>query len=118
MELPAALTFSDKCMTHGAAERFDAVRTGKVDPFCAADTDTWSRREAVDFSFPVFPGGIGALLRKDAPDRLSEVLNQKPPSSPTWRASPGQLLQTPTFTFIKGTTAQSLLTGKLHDVNL
>ena len=102
----------------GAADRFDAVRTGKVDAFCAADTDTWSRREAVDFSFPVFPGGIGALLRKDAPDRLSEVLNQKPPSSPTWRASAGQLLQTQTFTFIKGTTAEPWLAGKLHEFKL
>src|SRR6266576_3740124 len=99
----------------GAADRFAAVRTGKVDAFCGADTDTWSRREEVAFSLPVFPGGIGALLRKDAPDRLTEVLNQKPPSSPTWRASAGQLLQTQTFAVIKGTTAESWLGGRLTE---
>ncbi|HWC74895.1 MAG TPA: transporter substrate-binding domain-containing protein, partial [Gemmatimonadales bacterium] len=62
--------------------------------------------------------GIGALLRKDAPDRLSEVLDQKPPSSPTWRASAGQLLTTQTFTVIKGTTAETWLGGKLNEFKL
>ena len=62
------------------------LQQGKVDMFCGADTETLTRRQQVAFSLPVFPGGIGALLRKDAPDRLSEILNQKPQSSPTWRA--------------------------------
>jgi ABC-type amino acid transport substrate-binding protein len=101
-----------------ANDRFSAVKDGKVDAFCGADTETLSRREQVAFSIPVFPGGIGALLRKDAPDRLSEVLNQKPSSSPTWRASAGQLLQTQTFTVIKGTTAEPWLNGKLKDFKL
>lgn len=102
----------------GAADRFTAISTGKVDAFCGADTDTWSRREEVGFSLPVFPGGIGALLRKDAPERLAEVLNQKPPSSPTWRASAGQLLQTQTLSFIKGTTAEPWLQGKVKEFTL
>lgn len=102
----------------GPAERFTAVSTGKVDAFCGADTDTWSRRQEVAFSIPVFPGGIGALLRKDAPDRLSEILNQKPPSSPQWRASAGQLIQTQTFAVIGGTTAQTWLGGKLNEFRL
>jgi putrescine:ornithine antiporter len=102
----------------GPADRFTAVSTGKVDAFCGADTDTWSRRQEVAFSIPVFPGGIGALLRKDAPERLSEILNQKPPSNPTWRASAGQLIQTQTFAVIGGTTAQTWLGGKLNDFKL
>ena len=102
----------------GPADRFTAVSTGKVDAFCGADTDTWSRRAEVAFSIPVFPGGIGALLRKDAPDRLSEILNQKPPSNPTWRASAGQLIQTQTFAVIGGTTAQTWLGGKLNEFKL
>jgi putrescine:ornithine antiporter len=101
-----------------ADDRFSAVQDGKVDVFCGADTETLARRQLVSFSLPVFPGGIGALLRKDAPDRLSEVLNQKPPSSPTWRASAGQLLQTQTFSVIKGTTAQTWLGGKLKEYKL
>jgi len=102
----------------GAADRFTAVGTGKIDVFCGADSDTWSRREQVAFSLAVFPGGIGALLRKDAPERLTEVLNQKPPSSPTWRASAGQLLQTQTFTVITGTTAEPWLSGKINEFKL
>jgi len=102
----------------GSADRFTAVSTGKIDAFCGADSDTWSRREAVAFSLPVFPGGIGALLRKDAPERLSEVLNQRPPASPTWRASAGQLLQTQTFAVIQGTTAQTWLGAKVNEFKL
>ena len=102
----------------GPADRFTAVSTGKVDAFCGADTDTWSRRAEVAFSIPVFPGGIGALLRKDAPERLSEILNQKPPSNPQWRASAGQLIQTQTFAVIGGTTAQTWLSGKLNEFKL
>jgi putrescine:ornithine antiporter len=95
-----------------------AVSSGRIDTFCGADTETFGRRDDVAFSFPVYPGGIGALLRKDAPTRLSEVLNQKPPSSPTWRASAGQLLTTQTFTVIKGTTAEPWLSGKLTEFKL
>ena len=102
----------------GAADRFTAVGTGKIEAFCGADSDTWSRREHVGFSVAVFPGGIGALLRQDAPERLSEVLNQRPPSNPTWRASAGQLLQTQTFTVITGTTAEPWLSGKLNEFKL
>jgi ABC-type amino acid transport substrate-binding protein len=102
----------------GGAERFTAVGTGKVDAFCGADSDTWSRRAEVAFSLPVFPGGIGALLRKDAPERLTEILNQRPPSSPTWRASAGQLLQTQTFAVIQGTTAQTWLGAKVNEFKL
>lgn len=102
----------------GPADRFTAVSTGKVDAFCGADTDTWSRRAEVAFSLPVFPGGIGALLRKDAPERLSEILNQKPPSNPTWRASAGQLIQTQTFAVIQGTTSETWLAGKLNEFRL
>lgn len=102
----------------GAADRFTAVSTGKVEAFCGADSDTWGRRAEVAFSLPVFPGGVGALLRKDAPERLSEVLNQKPPSNPTWRASAGQLLQTQTFAVITGTTSETWLGGKLNEFKL
>ena len=101
-----------------SADRFTAVGTGKIEAFCGADSDTWARRADVAFSLPVFPGGVGALLRKDAPERLTEILNQKPPSNPTWRASAGQLLQTQTFAVIKGSTAETWLGGKLTEFKL
>ena len=114
----ALATLNVEWVAVGAADRFTAVSTGKIEAFCGADSDTWARRAEVAFSLPVFPGGIGALLRTDAPERLSEVLNQKPQSSPTWRASAGQLLQTQTFAVIKGTTSETWLGGKLNEFKL
>ena len=111
-------TLNTEWVPTGANDRFSAVQQGKVDLFCGADTETLTRRQSVSFSLGVFPGGIGALLRKDAPERLVEILNQKPPSSPTWRASAGQLLQTQTFTFIKGSTAETWLGGKTREFKL
>ncbi|HSE65581.1 MAG TPA: amino acid ABC transporter substrate-binding protein [Gemmatimonadales bacterium] len=100
------------------ADRFKAVKEGQVDLLCGADTETLSRRQDVDFSIPIFPGGIGALLRTDAPARLREILNNRPPSNPTWRASAGQLLQTQTFAVVSGTTSESWLSGKLNEFKL
>ena len=89
-----------------------------MDLLCGADTETLSRRQDVDFSIPVFPGGIGALLRTDAPARLREILNGRPQSSPTWRASAGALLQAQKFAVVSGTTSESWLNGKLKEFNL
>jgi len=99
-------------------DRFVAVQMGHVDMMCGADTETLTRREAVDFSIPIFPGGIGAVLRKDAPERLTDALNGTHRTEPTWRASAGQLLQTQTFCVINGTTTETWLAGKLSEFNL
>lgn len=100
------------------ADRFTAVQQGQVDLLCGAETVTLARRQDVAFSLPIFPGGIGALLRKDAPARLREVLAGRPPSNPVWRGSAGQLLQTQTFAVVTGTTAEPWLAGKLSEFKL
>jgi putrescine:ornithine antiporter len=100
------------------ADRFNAVKEGRVDLLCGADTETLSRRHDVDFSIPIFPGGIGALLRTDAPTRLREILTGRPQSSPTWRASAGALIQAQKFAVVSGTTSESWLHGKLKEFNL
>ncbi len=102
----------------GLDDRFAAVQQGTVDMLCGADTETLTRRELVSFSIPVFPGGIGALLRADAPPRLWEILAQKPRANPSWRASAGALLQEQTFSVITGTTADTWLAGKLTEFKL
>ena len=55
-------------------DQFKAVQESKVDLLCGA-ADTLASRKDVDFSIPIFPGGIGALLRADAPVGLKEVLS-------------------------------------------
>lgn len=58
---------------------FDAVRSGKVDLLCGATTISLGRREAVDFSQPIFLTGASALLRKDSPEYLQILFLEKRP---------------------------------------
>lgn len=101
------------------AERFNAVRQRQIDLLCGAASETLARRVDVSFSIPIFPDGIGALLRSDASDRLREALmGQKPSYGPQWRASAYQLLQTQTFAVVTGTTAEPWLAGKASEFQL
>lgn len=99
-------------------DRFAAVARGKVDLLCASDTVTLERRKQVSFSIPVFPSGIAAMLRADAPRALQDVLANRPPSGPIWRASPAQILEDKTFSAVKGTTGETWLSGRINDFQL
>jgi polar amino acid transport system substrate-binding protein len=78
---------------------------------CGATSETLARREIVSFSLPIFPGGIGALLRVSAPRALQEVLTHgRPGDRPIWRGSPAlTVLQQMTFSTVAGTTAEAWL---------
>ena len=90
-------------------DRFAAVKEGRVDLLCAEATATLARRRDVAFSIPIFPSGIGALLRADAPTRLREILSGREPQyRPPWRASLAQILEKRTLSAVAGTTAESL----------
>jgi putrescine:ornithine antiporter len=99
-------------------DRFSAVQQGRIDLLCGAESETLARRADVSFSIPIFPGGIGALLRSDASARLKEVLSGRPSTRPNWRAQAGQLLQVQKFSVIAGTTAEPWLAGKLKEFKL
>ena len=96
--------------------RFTDVADGKVDIGCGADSETLARRKEVAFSLPVFPGGIGALMRADAPRGLRETLMGAKPEQarPLWRAAPAQVLNAQTFTAVKGTTTEHWLAGRMN----
>ena len=100
------------------ADRFTALQQAKVDLLCGAESETLERRRDAAFSIPIFPGGIGALLRTDASAKLKDVLSGRRSTEPNWRASAGQLVQAQTFTVIPGTTAESWLSGKLSEFQL
>lgn len=102
-----------------ARDRFEAVRQGSVDILCAADTVTLDRRKTIAFSIPIFPGGVGVLLRTDAPARLKNVLSGRgQPFSPTWRASASELLQFKSFAAVNGSTADTWLHQRIKDLNV
>ena len=102
-----------------AADRFAAIQQGRVDMLCGADSETLARRVEVSFSIPIFPGGIGALLRTDASARLKDALSgKKLAAQPNWRANAAQALQSQRFAAVSGTTAETWLRTKLAEFQL
>jgi len=102
-----------------AQERFRAAQQGAIDLLCGADTITLDRRTQVAFSIPTFPGGIGAVLRADAPFALRDVLAGKHQSfRPIWRANASQVLQAKAFAAVSATTAEAWLTERIADLKV
>ena len=99
--------------------RFTAVQQGQIDVFCGPDAITLGARREVAFSIPVFPAGVGALLRADAPARLREVLSGHPPApAPVWRANATQALQARDFAVVAGTPTEQWLAGRMKDLDV
>jgi putrescine:ornithine antiporter len=94
-----------------------ALGERRVDLLCGAP-DTLIARQSMSFSIPVFPGGIGAVLRTDAPAGLREILSGDGRSHPIWRASPAQLLSQQTVSAVADSPAQRWLAAKLSDFSI
>jgi ABC-type amino acid transport substrate-binding protein len=60
-----------------AEDRFDAIKEGRIDLLCGATTITFSRREQVSFSSPVYITGAGVLFRTDGPQSMAELEGKK-----------------------------------------
>ena len=96
-----------------------AIANGSIDLLCGPTVATLSHRETVAFSIPVFPSGIGALIRSDAPDRLRLVLQgQSAPNQPLWRGSPATVLQHRNFSAMAGTHAEVWLNERIKTFKL
>ncbi len=100
-----------------AEDQFRAVQENKVDLLCGA-AETLTSRKDVDFSVPIFPGGVGALLRASAPAGLKEVLAGRPPSGPLWRGYPAQIIEKQTLSVVTGSPAEKWLNDKLSELQL
>jgi ABC-type amino acid transport substrate-binding protein len=94
-------------------QRFEELQQGKVDLLCGADTATLARRKMVSFSIPIFPGGIGGVMRTKAEPHLAEVLTGQANTQPIWRGSPARILDKKTFAVVKGTTAEKWLADRI-----
>jgi ABC-type amino acid transport substrate-binding protein len=98
--------------------RFQTLQEGRVDLLCGADTETLARRETASFSRPIFPGGIGALLRSSAV-RLREALSGRPQMArPLWRAAADRALRGGTFLIVGGTASELWLANRLKELEL
>jgi polar amino acid transport system substrate-binding protein len=100
-------------------QRFDDLKQGKVDLLCGADSETLARRREVAFSLPIFPGGIGALVRTDAPQQLRQVLEgEVDRTKPLWRGTMQQGLDKRTFSAVEVPLRQRWLTERIGEFRL
>jgi putrescine:ornithine antiporter len=97
---------------------FETVQQGRVDLMCAADVPTVARRQVVSFSIPIFPNGIGALVRTDASPDLRNALSGTKRTDPTWRASASALLSKQTFSFVSQTAGEQWVRAKASEFRL
>jgi ABC-type amino acid transport substrate-binding protein len=96
------------------------VQQGRVDLLCEADSVTLTRRQAVSFSIPIFPGGIGVMVRADSSYRLRRILTKGEAAgrSLLWRASPAEILVQQTFSAVANTTSESWLQEQRETLNI
>jgi ABC-type amino acid transport substrate-binding protein len=102
-----------------AADRFEAVKQGKIDLLCGPSVPIVARRKEISYSIPVFPAGLGAMLRADAPAQLRDALTgREAPYRPLWRGSIGLALQKRTFSAVSGTTGLNWLSSKIDQFKI
>ncbi|HWF93299.1 MAG TPA: amino acid ABC transporter substrate-binding protein [Terriglobales bacterium] len=99
--------------------RFETVQQGKIDLLCGPSVETLTRRKEVSYSLPIFPAGVGALMRADGPVQIRETLSgREPPYRPQWRGSISLALQKRTFSVVAGTTSVNWLNSKLDEFKI
>lgn len=64
-------------VTVTAEDRFEAVKSGRVDLLCEATTVTLARRRLVDFSLMTFIDGASVMVRSDGPQSFKALAGHK-----------------------------------------
>jgi ABC-type amino acid transport substrate-binding protein len=99
--------------------RLTAVQQHQVDVQCGAVTTTLERRKQVDFSTPIFPGGVGVVVRSDAPKQLRNILSGKANDyAPTWRAVALNVLREQVFATVPGTMAEQFMKQRSDELHV
>jgi len=100
----ATLTVEPVATSSGS--RLADVQQGKIDLLCSGEPETLKGRETVAYSIPIFVGGISALTRVTAPERLRAALEERPPPyQPQWRGWTPDALDKRSFVVVAGTPA-------------
>lgn len=99
-------------------DRYRALQEHRIDLLCG-DPETLTGRQFISYSLPVYPGGIGALMRADASPGLKAILSGDTQAHrPVWRASPAELLNAQTFSAIKDSPTQRWLNDRINEFKL
>jgi polar amino acid transport system substrate-binding protein len=103
-----------------AADRFKAVKEGRVDLLCGPSVPSLSSRADVSFSLPILTSGTGVMLRKDAPAALRDLLETgQAGGGPVWRGSPMlAVLQQRNFAVISGSLSEKLLRERRDELKV
>jgi len=97
------------------ADEIAAVNSGQVHLLCTPTVATLERRKQVSFSVPVYTAGVTAVVRKDAPEALLNVLNGKQANTgPTWRATVNRGLANQTFAVVAGAVTEQWVRRQLQ----
>ena len=96
-----------------------AVEQHDIDVMCGSVSITLERRKQVDFSTPIFPGGVGVVVRSNAPRQLRNILEGKAQDyRPMWRAVALNILREQTFATMPGTTAEQWLSQRGEELQV
>jgi polar amino acid transport system substrate-binding protein len=86
---------------------------------CAADEVTQANREKVSFSIPIFPGGVSALVRANAPKAFQDALEERPkPYEPLWRGTPPPTLEHRTYSALVGSATMEGLKDRIAELRM
>ena len=96
------------------------VQSGSIDLVCAPIQPTLARRAAMSFSLPVFLGGTGILVRRDAPPSFVDLVEGRNlAQKPLWRGSPQlQLLAKRDFVVVAGTASERWARARARELNV
>jgi polar amino acid transport system substrate-binding protein len=98
---------------------FADVTEHRVDLVCSADTVTLANRAQASFSIPIFPGGVSAVIRSDAPEQFRRTLEERPkPYQPLWRGTPPPTLQHRTYSALVGSETIEALKARIASMRL
>lgn len=97
------------------ADQISAVSSGKVDILCSPTPATLERRKTVSFSIPIYTAGLSAVVRKNAPEALLNVLNGKVANEgPTWRATVNRGLSNQTYAATAGAVTEQWIREQMR----
>ena len=100
-------------------DRLPMLAEGRIDLLCGATTAALARRAQVSFSIPIFPGGVGAVMRTDLRKELRDVLAGRVQTShPIWREAAAQALKSRAFIAVQGTSAEAWLAETSRDLQV
>lgn len=103
-----------------ATDRFKAISEGRIDLLCGPSVPSLSGRTEVSFSIPIMTGGVGVMLRKDAPPALRDLLETgQSAGHPVWRGSPMlAVLQQRNFAVVAGSVSEKLLRERRDELKV